>query len=141
MGRWITANFALEDGTPATGLTPKVTVRDLEDNSVLVDAASMSEVGGGGYKYWFDTYVDDHIYQVECDGDTTGLMSKYTMGWSDEPVSLRDMSDALLGNWEIQAPNLLILYRPDGVTELARFECFDISGAPSYENIAKATRI
>ena len=63
----ITAYFA-SDGEPAEGLTPTVKIRDLLDNSVVVNSAAMSEVGDGFYKYEFADYDSNHDYVILCDG-------------------------------------------------------------------------
>jgi len=52
-----------------------------------------------------------------------------------------DMYDVSLGTWSLQTPNLLIFYRPDGTTEIARFSCYDIDDNPTLENIARVVRI
>jgi hypothetical protein len=64
---WITAVFQ-EAGTPKTGLTPLVTVYDLADNSIVVNAAAMSEVGLGWYKYAFAGYDQAKDYAIYVDG-------------------------------------------------------------------------
>jgi len=45
------------------------------------------------------------------------------------------------GKWELRAPNLLIMYKSDNVTEIARWRCYDKDGNPSIENIFKCERI
>lgn len=37
-------------------------------------------------------------------------------------------------------PNLLIMYRADNVTEVARWHCFNESGLPTIENIVMCER-
>ena len=46
---YVTAYFT-DGGTPATGLTPTIRIRDLSDNSLVITDASMTEVGDGHYK-------------------------------------------------------------------------------------------
>jgi len=60
-----------DSGAPATGLTPAVTIYDLADDSVVVDAAAMSEVGGGIYKYSFSAYTVGTDYALYVDGGAT----------------------------------------------------------------------
>jgi hypothetical protein len=62
-----------DKGTPKTGLTPAITIYDLADNSVVVNAAAMSEVANGMYKYSFATYDAEHNYGVYVDGGATLL--------------------------------------------------------------------
>lgn len=49
MAIYLEARFT-ENGVAKTGLSPTVTVYDLADNSTVINAQSMSEVGGGVYK-------------------------------------------------------------------------------------------
>lgn len=63
----ITAYFS-SSGAPATGLTPTVTVRDVSDGSVVVNAQAMTEIANGYYKYDFATYVSTKDYVILCDG-------------------------------------------------------------------------
>jgi len=70
MTTMIQSNFQ-NNGVPATGLTPAITVYDLSDNSVVVNAASMSEVANGIYKYSFTTYDVAKEYAVYVDGGAT----------------------------------------------------------------------
>ena len=64
---WLTAAFT-EDGSPKTGLTPSVTVYNLADDSVVINAQSMSEVANGIYKYNFSTIDETKDYSVYVDG-------------------------------------------------------------------------
>jgi hypothetical protein len=80
----ITAYFS-SSGTPATGLTPTVTVRDVSDGSVVVNAQAMTEVGGGDYKYTFAGYDSTKDYVVLCDGGITLVgTERYAHAGSDE---------------------------------------------------------
>ena len=67
---WVVAAFT-NKGVPETGLSPTVTGYDLSDNSVVINAQSMSEVGGGVYKYDFTTYDSAKDYVYICDGTGT----------------------------------------------------------------------
>lgn len=70
MAHYFTAFFR-ENGTPKTGLSPKIDVYDLADNSKLVDAGPMTEVGGGFYKYLYTPYDSDESYAAIADGTAT----------------------------------------------------------------------
>lgn len=69
----ITAYFA-SSGTPATGLSPIINIRDLSDNSLVITGAAMSEVGDGFYKYTFAGYDTAKNYTIRCDGGV-GLLA------------------------------------------------------------------
>ena len=45
--------FFTSSGSPATGLSPTIRIRDLFDDSLVVTDAVMSESGDGNYKYDF----------------------------------------------------------------------------------------
>lgn len=142
MSKTITTYFTDNSGNPATGLTPTIRIRDVADGSLVVTDASMIEVGDGGYKYVFVDYDSTHEYQIRCDGGA-GLMNRYSVGWSQEDYSdtLELLTDMTGGTWELKYPNLLIFYKPDGVTEVMRFECYDVEGNETIESIAKVVRI
>ena len=70
MTTMIQSNFQ-NNGVPATGLTPAITVYDLSDNSVVVNASAMSEVANGIYKYSFTTYDVTKEYAIYVDGGVT----------------------------------------------------------------------
>lgn len=63
----VSAYFA-DRGTPKTGLSPVIYVRDLSDGSLVVNGAAMTEVGGGFYKYEFAAYEATGTYGIACDG-------------------------------------------------------------------------
>lgn len=59
------------NGAPATGLTPVITIYDLSDNSVVVNAQNMTEVANGIYKYSFASYDYTKDYAIYVDGTAT----------------------------------------------------------------------
>jgi len=74
--RVLTAFFTLA-GAPETGLTPTVTVRKVSDNSVVVNAQSMSEIGDGWYKYSWSSYDDTEQYVVIYNAGTDTVDARY----------------------------------------------------------------
>lgn len=60
-------SFFTDKGVPKTGLTPLITIRRVSDNSIQINAAAMTEVAQGWYKY---TYTNDvaEEYFVHVDG-------------------------------------------------------------------------
>lgn len=79
MSNWITVRF-FEAGVPKTGLSPTVTVRDLADNSVPVNAQAMTEVGDGFYKYDFTTRDTAKDYVFSADSVTLLGSERYATG-------------------------------------------------------------
>ena len=74
--------FKSNTHTPSTGLTPDITVFDTSDNSKVVDAQDMTEVGLGIYKY---TITGSDIgsgksYGVYVDGGDTLTTYRYQYG-------------------------------------------------------------
>jgi len=63
----ISAYFS-NSGTPATGLSPVINIRDISDGSLVVTAAAMTEVNDGFYKYAFAGYDSSKDYVILCDG-------------------------------------------------------------------------
>lgn len=82
MANWITAYFET-GGLPQTGLTVKVYVRDLSDNSLAVNGAVMTEVGNGWYKLdWADgtqasDYDPEKSYVGYCDSQSSNSDDRY----------------------------------------------------------------
>lgn len=69
-----------ESGTPKTGLSPTVVIRDLSDNSVVVNGAAMSEVGNGYYKYDFTAHNRAKEYVFLADSVTLTGVERYASG-------------------------------------------------------------
>jgi len=92
---WLTAVFT-SNGDPATGLSPTVTVYNLLDNSIAVNAASMTEVGSGFYKYDFSTYDSKNDYAVLFDaGATATVDSRYTFSGTTSQPEIAAIYDRL----------------------------------------------
>ena len=79
MSNWITVRF-FETGVPKTGLSPTLTVLDLADNSVSVNAQAMTEVGDGFYKYDFTTRDTAKDYVFSADSVTLLGSERYATG-------------------------------------------------------------
>jgi hypothetical protein len=122
----ITTNFT-ENGAPKLELTPTISIWKLSDNSLVVDEASMDEVGGGIYKYVFDNYVVGETYSLRCDGgETLGNYDRYTWATTkDEELILRILKNKLEltngkdDNW--------VLYDDDDTTPLLTFSVSDVA--------------
>lgn len=73
--------FFTQSGTPKTGLTPKLDIYRVSDDSLIVSSQNMSETGGGWYKYDFTQYVRGVEYVMVCDGGATlAISERYTCG-------------------------------------------------------------
>ncbi len=93
--------FYTDDGTPATGLSPTIRIRDLSDNSLVVTDAAMTEVGDGHYQYNFTTYNADEDYAIRCDGGITLSDSdRYTYAGNEnyiEDIEGSNLSTQIIG--------------------------------------------
>lgn len=81
---WIGETFT-QNNVDRTGLDPLpvIDIYDLSDNSKVVSAASMVEVGGGGYKYDFTAYDESKNYFWKIDGGSAiPNHERYKRGWS-----------------------------------------------------------
>jgi len=63
--------FYTRNGIPETGLAPVLDIWRVRDNTKLISAQAMAEVGGGFYKYDFTGYDPQEDYAVRCDGGST----------------------------------------------------------------------
>ncbi len=82
----ILAHFT-SGGSPATGLSPTIRVRDVDLGTLAVTDAAMTEVGDGAYTYDFTGYDSQKDYSIRCDGGTTLSGSeRYTFGGNDSYV-------------------------------------------------------
>ncbi|MBN1467737.1 MAG: hypothetical protein JW924_03345 [Fusobacteriaceae bacterium] len=59
--------FFTDNGEPKTGLTPTIQIRRTDTGAVVINWATMIEVGTGWYKYEF-TEDESLQYLVVCDG-------------------------------------------------------------------------
>ena len=89
--------FFTSSGTPVTGLTPTIRIRDLSDNSLVITDASMSEVGDGHYQYNFTAYDKDTDYAIRCDGGITlNESDRYTYAGNENYID--DINETISQN-------------------------------------------
>jgi len=86
--------FFTSSGTPVTGLSPTIRIRNLSDNSLVITDAVMSEVGDGNYQYNFTSYDKDIDYAIRCDGGITlNASDRYTYAGNENYID--DISDTI----------------------------------------------
>jgi hypothetical protein len=71
-----------DDHTLSTGLTPKITVTQISDSAVIVNAQDMTEISTGGYYFTIplaDIDAED-AYYVSADGGATLTTYRYQAG-------------------------------------------------------------
>jgi hypothetical protein len=66
-----------------TGLTPTIRIRQVSDNSLVVEDANMTEVGDGWYKYVYADYVDGVQYVFVADGGVGLGAERYAYGGNE----------------------------------------------------------
>ncbi len=89
--------FFLSAAVPATGLSPTIDIYELSDDSKIVDASAMTEVGGGFYSYDFTDYDAREDYVLICDGgNTLDGWERYSLGISvQEAIILIESIDTI----------------------------------------------
>ena len=127
-----------DEGSPKTGLSPTIRIRDLSDNALVVTDDAMTEVGDGMYKYDFATYDNTIDYAIRCDGTATlNTVDRYVFGSNDVGAANEHSLSALkalTGKWEITG-NQLIMYDTDGTTPLYTFDLKNAGGTPASVRI------
>lgn len=92
-------------GVPETGLSPTITIRDTFDGSVVINAAAMTEVGGGAYKYDF-TNDTAKKYSIVIDGGVDTLDSRYMTAWSERAKAEAETALIMADTNELQTDDI-----------------------------------
>jgi len=94
-------SFFTDDGTPKTGLTPTIKIRDVSDNSLLINGDSMIETGDGFYKYNYVAYDSEKDYAILSDGGISlSDIDRYKIAGNESYVD--DIAD---GVWDENLQN------------------------------------
>lgn len=92
----ISAYFS-NSGTPATGLSPTINIRDFSDGSLVVNGAAMTETGDGFYKYDFAGYDATKDYAIRCDGGIALLAAdRYAVASSGQEGDIASILASIL---------------------------------------------
>jgi len=94
----------------------------------------------GAYNVRVRMYVPVKATQINSD-----ILSAQTLGFADGTVGAALHNIAFLkniegGKWEIKS-NQMIFYASDNLTEIARFNLFDVSGNPTMTNVMARERV
>jgi len=85
----ISAYFS-EYGTPKTGLSATITIYDVSDSSVVINAAAMTEMANGFYTYVFAAIDTSKEYTAICDSVTlTGPERYAVVGFSSLSIETK----------------------------------------------------
>jgi len=124
--------FFTDNGTPKTGLSPKIDVWKL-DGTQVVNAQAMTEIAGGFYYYDFTTYDDDEDYCIRADSVTLTGAERYVQA-TNETAGVGKILQIEKGNWEIKG-NQMLFYDTDGTTELLKFNLQNKSGSGTEKDV------
>jgi len=89
-------SFFTDNGSPKTGLTPTIEIRRADTGAVIVNWATMTEVGTGWYKYDFTSIDETLEYLITCDGGTSlTTAERYTFAGTELKSHLIPLKEAL----------------------------------------------
>ena len=117
----IILSYFSDNGVPATGLSATIRVRDLSDNSLVVNSVAMSEIGDGFYGYTFTAYDNTVEYGFRADGSSTlGNSDRYAFGANDTGVI-----DAMLSNGITRSGDVITILNE---ASTSTWRQYDLSG-------------
>lgn len=129
-------SYFQNSGSPATGLSPTVSAWDVSDGSQDVNEESMSEIGGGFYKYDFTAYDETKDYVIRADGGVTlSGNDRYAVS-TNETAGVGKILKIEKNKWEIKG-NQMIFYDDDGTTPLQTFNLQTKNGTPTERDVFK----
>lgn len=134
MGSKTIIAYFSNNGSPATGLSPTVRIRDVSDGSLVVTDAAMTEVGDGFYKYLFSSYNITKAYVIRADGTATLANTDRYVVMSNENVDLEKGMKISENRLKIEN-NQLKIYDDDDTTVLYTYDLKDQDGNPSVASI------
>lgn len=138
---WVMAHFTHSD-VPVTGLSPLVTIVNIDTGATVIGNAGMIDKGGGFYGYDFVAYDVTKNYTFTCDSVTLSGTERYNFATSGEYGTILDdihdtvdtvdvrtlllkkiqtnkliLNDGDIGNWT--------LYQDNGIEPLLVFNVSD----------------
>lgn len=93
--------FFTDSGSPKTGLSATIRIRNLATGSLVITDAAMTEVGDGFYSYDFTTYDEELDYSIRCDGSAsvTSASERYTYAGNES--YMEDILDASIDDHSV----------------------------------------
>lgn len=77
-------SYFTQGGVPKTGLSPTLKIWRVSDAFPVIVAGSMSEIGGGFYRYNFSGYSPTIDYAIRCDGgDVLSNSERYSFAGNE----------------------------------------------------------
>ena len=87
--------FFTDKGAPKTGLTPTIDIWK-SDGTQIVNGDTMTEIGGGFYKYDFQSYIEGETYCIRADGGASlSNTDRYMFGTNEIESSDEIIRDKL----------------------------------------------
>jgi len=134
--------FFTQNGSPATGLSPTISIWNADTDANIVSAQAMAEIASGFYKYDFTVYDRTVNYVMLTDGGATlDDLERYGYGVNEnyqEDIAAETWATTVsgygttygeaialirqieIGKWEISG-SYLYFYDTDGVSTIATF--------------------
>lgn len=114
------------------------------DSLVKIKEAITGYLGAGGtieglfedMEYMFNEDIKGTGFSAVL--DTLHQISLRTQSIKTDTLFMMDVEG---GSWELVEPNDLIFYKADGVTEVARFKCFNNLGVPAIDGVTSCERV
>lgn len=131
--------FALFDLTTNAILTGQVPTFLTYKNDLGVNVAqpTISEIGGGLYGF-LPAFTDGRGIGYIIDTGANANPTRISRYMRAEDYIGEDVNDFVRGKWEIKATgpdaNRFIVYAPDGVTVLKKYDLEDVLGNPTTTN-------
>lgn len=132
-------SFFTNNGTPQTGLSPKIDIWKL-DGTQVINNQSCTEIAGGFYYYNFTTYDEDVDYCIRVDGTATLSGNDRYQFSTNETAGVGNILKISKNNWKIKN-NQMLMYDDDGVTALYTFNLKDAIGNPSSNEVFERDKI
>lgn len=136
--------FFTENGSPKTGLSATIRIRNVSSTALVITDEAMTEVGDGFYKYSFTSYDNTIDYVIRAEGGATlSDTDRYVFSSSEQAKQTIDGDNIFKiesGDWQITG-NQWIHFDTDGTTELFKFNLFDNFGKANSSNVFKRERV
>lgn len=130
--------FVYDDsGSPLTGVAADMSFSlYATEAGAAITPPAITEIGGGAYKFTPATPPTGHgIVYLVATGHQPKFTGRYFRVEDYAADQVPDIRNLLYGNSEMKTTggdaNRQLIYGPDGTTVIARFNLFDVTGAPS----------
>jgi hypothetical protein len=135
--------FFTDEAIPKTGLSPTVTILRISDDTVVVNAQTMTEMNLAGYYYYdFSAYDSAEKYVITADGGATlDDLERYKHGATECANVDFILSDVarLLGLGQENVYIDTTVFDSDGNLESARLRTYSVAGSVGTDNDVLAT--